>query len=241
MLPVPRRSPRCWALSAQTSSAQITFPWERSQQGSPQGQAQSDDADLEMRIQRLESQLRQLTGQNEELQYPQPAARRSAASARRRAARAGRPAAEAQPSVAAAPPAVQPGPPQGQQGYPQQGYPPGATPARLSAGPTRLRPAAAGRLSRADRAGPGSPAGRWPPPRRCLRPEPKSQRPGRAAGARRRPDADVERSRGRRVRADAVRASRSISAVRAIPVAPCRRPLQPHRHRVAPGQAPAPR
>ena len=62
------------ALSAQTSSAQITFPWERSQQGAPQGQAQSDDADLEMRIQRLESQLRQLTGQNEELQYPQPAA-----------------------------------------------------------------------------------------------------------------------------------------------------------------------
>src|SRR6516162_11149424 len=31
--------------------------------------AQSDDADLEMRIQRLENQLRQLTGQNEELQY----------------------------------------------------------------------------------------------------------------------------------------------------------------------------
>jgi tol-pal system protein YbgF len=31
--------------------------------------AQSDDADPEMRIQQLESQLRQLTGQNEELQY----------------------------------------------------------------------------------------------------------------------------------------------------------------------------
>ena len=31
--------------------------------------AQSDDADMEMRIQRLENQLRQLTGQNEELQY----------------------------------------------------------------------------------------------------------------------------------------------------------------------------
>ena len=56
-------------LSTQTSSAQITFPWERSQQGAPQGQVQSDDADLEMRIQRLESQLRQLTGQNEELQF----------------------------------------------------------------------------------------------------------------------------------------------------------------------------
>src|SRR3978361_116355 len=31
--------------------------------------AQSDDPDSEMRIQRLENQLRQLTGQNEELQY----------------------------------------------------------------------------------------------------------------------------------------------------------------------------
>jgi tol-pal system protein YbgF len=36
--------------------------------GSP-ASAQSDDADSEMRIQRLENQLRQLTGQNEELQY----------------------------------------------------------------------------------------------------------------------------------------------------------------------------
>ena len=36
---------------------------------SSQASAQSDDADLEMRIQRLENQLRQLTGQNEELQY----------------------------------------------------------------------------------------------------------------------------------------------------------------------------
>ena len=34
-----------------------------------QALAQSDDADPEMRIQRLENQLRQLTGQNEELQY----------------------------------------------------------------------------------------------------------------------------------------------------------------------------
>src|SRR5690349_308167 len=36
---------------------------------SSQASAQSDDADAEMRIQRLEQQLRQLTGQNEELQY----------------------------------------------------------------------------------------------------------------------------------------------------------------------------
>ena len=36
---------------------------------SSQALAQSDDGDLELRIQRLENQLRQLTGQNEELQY----------------------------------------------------------------------------------------------------------------------------------------------------------------------------
>jgi TolA-binding protein len=36
---------------------------------SSQAFAQSDDPDSEMRIQRLENQLRQLTGQNEELQY----------------------------------------------------------------------------------------------------------------------------------------------------------------------------
>jgi len=104
-------------LSTQTSSAQITFPWERSQQGAPQGQVQSDDADLEMRIQRLESQLRQLTGQNEELQF-----RNRQLEERLRQLGAAPPAPGgqppvAQPNVAAAPP-VQP---QGQQGYPQQG------------------------------------------------------------------------------------------------------------------------
>jgi len=109
------------ALSAQTSSAQITFPWERSQQGAPQAPAQSDDADLEMRIQRLESQLRQLTGQNEELQY-----RNRQLEDRLRQLGAAPPAPggqPAQPNVAAAPPPVQPGPPQVQQGYPQQAYP----------------------------------------------------------------------------------------------------------------------
>jgi tol-pal system protein YbgF len=111
------------ALSVQTSSAQITFPWERSPQGSPQVQAQSDDADLEMRIQRLENQLRQLTGQNEELQY-----RNRQLEDRLRQLGAAPPAPGgqppmAQPSVAAAPPPVQSGPPQGQQGYPQQAYP----------------------------------------------------------------------------------------------------------------------
>jgi tol-pal system protein YbgF len=111
------------ALSVQTSSAQITFPWERSPQGPPQVQAQSDDADLEMRIQRLENQLRQLTGQNEELQY-----RNRQLEDRLRQLGAAPPAPGgqppgAQPNVAAAPPPIQPGPPQGQQGYPQQGYP----------------------------------------------------------------------------------------------------------------------
>ena len=110
-------------LSVQTSSAQITFPWERSPQGAPQGQVQSDDADLEMRIQRLENQLRQLTGQNEELQF-----RNRQLEERLRQLGAAPPAPGgqppmAQPSVAAAPPPVQPGPPQGQQGNPQQGYP----------------------------------------------------------------------------------------------------------------------
>ena len=109
-------------LSTQTSSAQITFPWERSPQGSPQGQVQSDDADLEMRIQRLESQLRQLTGQNEELQYRnrQLEDRLRQLGAAPSAPGGGQPPV-AQPNVAAAPPPVQSGPPQGQPGYPQQG------------------------------------------------------------------------------------------------------------------------
>ena len=107
------------ALSVQTASAQITFPWERSPQGAPQGQAQSDDADLEMRIQRLEHQLRQLTGQNEELQY-----RNRQLEERLRQLGAAPPAPGGQPPVAAAPAQVQPNPPpQAQQAYPQQGYP----------------------------------------------------------------------------------------------------------------------
>jgi TolA-binding protein len=112
------------ALSVQTSSAQITFPWERDRapQGYPQGQPQSDDADAEMRIQRLEQQLRQLTGQNEELQYRnrqlEERLRQLGAAP---TASGGQPQA-AQPAVAAAPPPVQAGPAaEPQQGYPQQG------------------------------------------------------------------------------------------------------------------------
>src|ERR1700740_1150531 len=95
-----------------------------------QALAQSDDADAEMRIQRLENQLRQLTGQNEELQY-----RNRQLEERLRqlqgAGVAGAPPA-GQPNVAAVPPA-QAGPaygqPPAQGGYPQSqpgdGQPPG--------------------------------------------------------------------------------------------------------------------
>lgn len=86
--------------------------------------AQSDDADAEMRIERLENQLRQLTGQNEELQY-----RNRQLEERLRQLGAQPPGAPgqpaAQPSVAAVPPAQQPQAyPQAQPGYgqPQQGY-----------------------------------------------------------------------------------------------------------------------
>jgi tol-pal system protein YbgF len=82
--------------------------------------AQSDEADPEMRIQRLENQLRQLTGQNEELQY-----RNRQLEERLRQLQgtgmAGAPPA-GQPNVAAVPPA-QSGPAYGQSpaqgGYPQ--------------------------------------------------------------------------------------------------------------------------
>ena len=63
--------------------------------------AQSDDADPEMRIERLENQLRQLTGQNEELQY-----RNRQLEERLRALEGGAPAAPGQaPSAAVMPPA----------------------------------------------------------------------------------------------------------------------------------------
>ncbi len=107
------------ASSVQTASAQLSFPWERSPQGAPQGQAQSDDSDAEMRIQRLEQQLRQLTGQNEELQY-----RNRQLEERLRQLGAAPQAPGGQPPVAAAPAQVQSNPPpQAQQAYPQQGYP----------------------------------------------------------------------------------------------------------------------
>jgi len=80
MLPAPRRLPDAGFVRADRVRPDHV-PVERSQQQSyPQGQAQSDDADMEMRIQRLESQLRQLTGQNEELQYRNASSRIGCAS-----------------------------------------------------------------------------------------------------------------------------------------------------------------
>ena len=89
--------------------------------------AQSDDEDPEVRIQRLENQLRQLTGQNEELQY-----RNRQLEERLRQVGGqppGAPGQAVQPSVAAVPPAQQPQAyPQAQGGYqggyaqPQPGY-----------------------------------------------------------------------------------------------------------------------
>jgi tol-pal system protein YbgF len=82
---------------------------------SSQALAQSDDEDPEVRIQRLENQLRQLTGQNEELQY-----RNHQLEERLRQLQGGMPAAgqpQAQTGVAAAPV------PQGGYGQqPQPGY-----------------------------------------------------------------------------------------------------------------------
>ncbi|MGY2983459.1 tol-pal system protein YbgF [Bradyrhizobium sp. USDA 4508] len=129
--------------------------------------AQSDDSDAEMRIERLENQLRQLTGQNEELQYRN---RQLEERLRQLGGQPPGPAGQApagQP-VAAAPPAqqpqaypqAQPGYAQPQQGYgqPQQGYgrpPQGgydqqqqiAAPAPIAQEPA---PAASGRRGRGD-------------------------------------------------------------------------------------------
>lgn len=80
--------------------------------------AQSDDADPEMRIERLENQLRQLTGQNEELQY-----RNRQLEERLRALEGGAQGAPGQaPNVAAMPPA-QIAPTQATPGYRQQQQP----------------------------------------------------------------------------------------------------------------------
>jgi tol-pal system protein YbgF len=86
--------------------------------------AQSEDADPEMRIQRLENQLRQLTGQNEELQFRnRQLEERLRQLGDTQAAPGGQPVA-APPGVAAVPPGqvYRPPPPQPGYGQPQPGY-----------------------------------------------------------------------------------------------------------------------
>jgi tol-pal system protein YbgF len=87
-------------------------------------QALAQDPDLELRIQRLENQLRQVTGQNEELQYRNRQLEerlRQLGGSSAGAAGAAQPQG-AQPGVAAVPPAQQPpAARQPQPGYPQQG------------------------------------------------------------------------------------------------------------------------
>lgn len=83
--------------------------------------AQSDDPDSEMRIQRLENQLRQLTGQNEELQYRNRQLEDRLRQLGASPAAPGGPPQAVQPQAALPP--VQPNPgyrqPQAQPGYPQ--------------------------------------------------------------------------------------------------------------------------
>ena len=219
------------ASSVQTASAQLSFPWERSPQGAPQGQAQSDDSDAEMRIQRLEQQLRQLTGQNEELQY-----RNRQLEERLRQLGAAPQAPGGQPPVAAAQLAaaqVQPNPP------PQDR-------SRLIRNSKATRkPSPVTASSR-----------RSPRPPRSRRTRQPHKRAAAAAAMRsipaRTPTPPVRRARSAAVRcrsqtkprsvhrAVAVPVNRSISAppARVIPVAPCRHQVRPEARRRAVPPAP---
>ena len=95
--------------------------------------AQSDDADAEMRIQRLENQLRQLTGQNEELQY-----RNRQLEERLRQLQGGTPAGPANAATAPVPPAG-PAYRPAQQAQPAAGQPqPGYQPPPQIAGPAPI-------------------------------------------------------------------------------------------------------
>jgi tol-pal system protein YbgF len=118
----------------------------------PAAFAQSDDGDPELRIQRLENQLRQLTGQNEELQYRNRQLEERLRQLGGGVPPAGGPPPVAQPNVAAAPPQPtyqqQPGYQQqpAQAGYPQQQpypqRPPGYEPQIASPAPIVQEPAA---------------------------------------------------------------------------------------------------
>ncbi len=181
--------------------------------------AQSDDADAEMRIQRLENQLRQLTGQNEELQYRNRQLEERlrqlgggpGRTALRPPSRRGRDAPAQQPRLSAAQPRLRPA----AAGY---GQPNRATDRPSRAMTSSRRSPRPRRSCRSRRAA----AGGRPPPRRRLRSQPESECPRRAARARRRPAADASRGGRRRARRPRCRASRSISAtpVRATPAAP---------------------
>jgi tol-pal system protein YbgF len=138
--------------SAAVIAAMLAFS---SQAASAQTFAQSDDADMEMRIERLENQLRQLTGQNEELQYRNRQLEERLRQLGGAAPAPGGQPSVAQPSIAAIPPPAQPNPtyrqPQAQPGYgqPQGGYgqPPGGyeQPQIAAPPPIMQEPAAPGR------------------------------------------------------------------------------------------------
>ena len=188
---------------------------------SSQAFAQSDDADAEMRIQRLENQLRQLTGQNEELQYRnrQLEERLRQLGGAAAVAPAGQPpVAQPQPGRSLAWPRCSPTASQ-----PQPQLPATAGPAGLSA---RSRATTSSRSQH---------------PHRSCRSRPRRSRAGAAAAMPLTPTR-IRTPPVRRVRsaaancrspmrrrsalpADAGRASRSISVrpARAIPAAPCRR------------------
>ena len=119
--------------SAAAVAAMLTF--------SAQAFAQSDDADPEVRIERLENQLRQLTGQNEELQYRN---RQLEERLRQLGSTPGAqaPGAQPPPSVAAMPPPAQPNPAYRQ---PQPGYDPQPQIAAPAPIVQEAPPAAAGR------------------------------------------------------------------------------------------------
>jgi tol-pal system protein YbgF len=89
--------------------------------------AQSEDVDPEMRVQRLENQLRQLTGQNEELQFRNRQLEERLRQLGDTQAAPGGPPAAVQPGVAAIPPGQvyrppPPQPPQPGYGQPQPGF-----------------------------------------------------------------------------------------------------------------------
>ena len=204
---------------------------------------QSDDADLEMRIQRLESQLRQLTGQNEELQF-----RNRQLEERLRQLGAAPPASggqppSAQPNVAAAPPRFSPVRRRGSRAIRNKDIRSRVLVSRRAI--HRRQPGydqhTAGRLTRADRAGTGNPAVGGRRRGDAFDPNQNPNAPGapRALGGGQMPMSSeaAAGAPGGRGPGEPL----NLGGPRDPGGAPCRRPLQPHRPRAAPGPAPAPR